>query len=90
MYLQECVVARMVRMDHRWDTGDRAGGGKPGSNARVWRSLDVDRHDDVEAAKRGQHDTGSEEDCRNGRSGKVWRRGVREDQPPPDNPVQRV
>jgi hypothetical protein len=32
MYLQECVVARRVRTDQRWDAGFGAGAGKPGSN----------------------------------------------------------
>jgi hypothetical protein len=62
----------MVRTDWRWDAGVGAGGGKPGSNARVWRSLDVDRLVDVEPAERGQHDTNNEEDCRDWRSGEVY------------------
>jgi hypothetical protein len=36
------VEARRVRTDKRWDADVGAGGGKPGSVARVWRSLDVD------------------------------------------------
>jgi hypothetical protein len=71
MYLQECVVARRVRTDQRWDVDVRARCGKPGSSARVWRSLDVDQHVDVEPAGRGQHDTNSKEDCRDGGSGEV-------------------
>jgi hypothetical protein len=87
LYLQECVVARRVRTDQRWDAGVGACGGKPGSNARIWRSLDVDRHDDVEPAERGQHDNNYRGDCRDGRSGEVLRRGINEDQPPPVSPV---
>jgi hypothetical protein len=90
MHLHECVVARRVRKDQRWNAGVGACGGNPGSNARVWRSLDVHQHPDAEPAERGQHDTTSEEDCRDGRSGEVWQRGVREDQPPPETPVRRV
>jgi hypothetical protein len=60
------------------------------SIARVWHSLDVDQRADVEPAERGRHDTISEDDYRDGRSGEVWRRGVPEDQPPPENPVRRV
>jgi hypothetical protein len=41
-------------------------------------------------AERGEHDTNNEEDCRDGRSGEVLRRGVLEDQPPPENPVRRL
>jgi hypothetical protein len=52
--------------------------------------LDVDRLADVEPAERGQHDTSNEEDCSDGRSGEVWRRGAIEDKPPPENPVRRV
>jgi hypothetical protein len=70
-----------VRTDKRCDTGVGAGHGKPGSNARVWRSLDVGQHVDVEPAERGKHNT--EEDCRDGRSGEVWRRGDPQDKPPP-------
>jgi hypothetical protein len=76
MYLHECVVARRVRTDHQWDSGIGVGGGKPGSNAKVRRSLDVDQPVDVDPAEREQHNTNSEEDCRDGRSGEVWRRGV--------------
>jgi hypothetical protein len=65
------VVARRVRTDQWWDVGVGAGGGKPESTAIVWRSLDVDEHDDVEAIESGQYDTYSEEDCRDGRSGDV-------------------
>ena len=72
MYLHECGVARRVRTDQRWDTGVGDGGRKPGNNVRVWRSLDIDHHADVDPAERGQHDTKSEEDCRNGRSGGVF------------------
>jgi hypothetical protein len=90
MYLQKCVVARGVRTDQRWDAGVGAGGGKPASSARVWRSLDVDEHVDVEPAERGQHDTRSEEDCSDGRSGEVWPRGAPQYQPPRENPVRRV
>jgi hypothetical protein len=78
------VVSRRVRTDQRWDAGVGASSGKPRSIARVWRSLDV------ETTERGQHDTGSEEDCRDGRSGEVRQRGVPEDQPPPENPARRV
>jgi hypothetical protein len=53
MYLQECVVERT---DQRWGAGVEAGGGKSGSSARVWRSLDVDQLVDVEPAEMGQHD----------------------------------
>jgi hypothetical protein len=48
----------------------------------------VDHHVDTEPAERGQHDISLEEDCRVGRSGEVWRRGVPENQPPPENPVR--
>jgi hypothetical protein len=65
------VEARRVRTDQRWDAGVGASGGKPGSGVRVWRSLDVDQHDDVEPAERGRHDTINEEDCRDKRSGDV-------------------
>jgi hypothetical protein len=84
------VVARKVRTDQRWDAGVGAGGGKPGSNARVWRSLDVDQHVHVEPADRGQHGTNTEEDGRDGRCGEVWRRDVHEDQPQPKNLARRV
>jgi hypothetical protein len=47
LYLLKCVEAKRARTNNRWDAGVRAGGGKPGSSARVWRSLDVDLHDDV-------------------------------------------
>jgi hypothetical protein len=53
IYLQEFVVSRRVRTDQRLDAGVGAGGGKPGSCARVWRSLDVDKHVDVEPTERG-------------------------------------
>jgi hypothetical protein len=33
-----------VRTDPRWNAGEGAGAGKPESNAKVWRSLDVDQH----------------------------------------------
>jgi hypothetical protein len=55
MYLHDYEVARRVRTDRRWDVGVGAGGGKPGSNAMVWRSLVVDQPVDVEPAERGQH-----------------------------------
>jgi hypothetical protein len=55
-------VAKRARTDHRWDAGVGVGGGKPGSNARVWRSLDVDQLVDVEPAERGHHDTSTKED----------------------------
>jgi hypothetical protein len=74
MYVQECVEVRRVRTHPRWNAGVRAEGVKPGSNARVWRSLDVDEHANVEAAERGQHDNSNEEDSHDGRSGEVWRR----------------
>jgi hypothetical protein len=90
MCLHECVVARSVDTDRRWDAGVGDGGGKPGSGARVWRSLDVDQLANVEPAERRPHDMNSEEDCRDGRSGEVRRMGVHEDQPPPENPVWRV
>jgi hypothetical protein len=64
---------------------------KPGiSSARVWRSLNVDKHGEVGPAERVQHDTGCEEDFRDERSGKVWRMGAPKDQPPPGNPKRRV
>jgi hypothetical protein len=53
MYLQERVEARRLRTSQRWDAGVGVGGGQPGSIARVWRSLDVDKHDDVEPGKWG-------------------------------------
>jgi hypothetical protein len=74
MYLHACVEARRVRTDQRWDVGVEPSGGNPRSNARVWRSLDVDQHVDVELAEMGQHDTNNEEDYRDGSSGEVWRR----------------
>jgi hypothetical protein len=77
MYLHECVEARRVQTDQRWDAGVGAGDGKPGSSARVWRSLDVDQLADVEPVERGQRDTTNEEECRDGRSGP-------HDQPPPE------
>jgi hypothetical protein len=61
----------MVRTGQLWDAGVGAGDGKPVSIARVWRSLDVDQHADVEPAIRGQRDNNNEHDCRDGRSGKV-------------------
>jgi protein tyrosine/serine phosphatase len=51
--------------------GVGVGGGKPGSSAKVWRSLYVDEHAGVEPAERGQHDINTEEDYRDGRSGEV-------------------
>jgi hypothetical protein len=72
------------------DAGVGAGGGKPGSNAKVWRSLDVSQYANVEKAERGEHDTNNEKGYRDGRSGEVRRQGVLEDQPPPENPVRRV
>jgi hypothetical protein len=42
------------------------------------------------AQERGQHDINNEEDYRDGRSGEVWRRGVCEDEPPPEDPIRRV
>jgi hypothetical protein len=60
---------RGIRTDQRWDAGVGARGGKPGSGTRVWHPLDVDQHATVEPAERGKHDTSSEEDCRDGRSG---------------------
>jgi hypothetical protein len=71
MHLQQCVVARGLRTDQRWDAGVGVGGGKPGSNAKVWRSLDVDRQADIEPAERRQHDTSSDEDIRDGGSDEV-------------------
>jgi hypothetical protein len=56
------VVARRVRTDRRWDAGVGAVG------AKVWRSLDVDRHANVEPAARWQHDINDEEYCRDGRA----------------------
>jgi hypothetical protein len=61
-----------------------------GSIARVWRSLDVDQHGDVEPAVKGQRDNNHEYVCRDGRSGEVSRRGDHEDQPPPETMVRRV
>jgi hypothetical protein len=75
MCLQKCVEAtRRVRTDQRWDVGVGARGGKHGSSARVWRSLDVDQPVDVMPAKRGQQDNNNDVDCRDGRSGEAWRR----------------
>jgi hypothetical protein len=65
------VVERRVRTDQRWNVGVRAGGGRSGSNTRVWRSLDIDKHDDVKPAERGHHDNNNEKDRRDGRSGEV-------------------
>jgi hypothetical protein len=45
-----------------------------GSCVRVRRSLDVDQLAHVELAERGHHNLGDEEECRDLRSGKVWRR----------------
>jgi hypothetical protein len=75
-------MERRVRTDQRWDAGVGAGGGKPGRSAKVWRSLLVHLHVDVEPAEREQHDNINEEDCRDGRSSEGWRRGVVEDQSP--------
>jgi hypothetical protein len=80
---------RRARTYQRWDAGVGAGGGKPGSIVRVCRSLDVDHHANVEPTVRGQHNN-INEDCSDGTSGEVWRRGVLEDQPPPKNPERRV
>jgi hypothetical protein len=84
------VRARRVRTDQRWDASVGACGEKLGSIARVWRSLDVNYLVDVDPAEMGPHDTSNEEDYRDGRSGEVWRRRVREDQPPRENPARRV
>jgi hypothetical protein len=46
-------VKRGERTNQRLVEGVGAGGGKPGSNARVWRSFDIDQHGDVEPAERG-------------------------------------
>jgi hypothetical protein len=51
--LHECVEANRVQTDIRWGVGVGASGGKTESIARVWRSLDVDKHDDVEPTERG-------------------------------------
>jgi hypothetical protein len=90
MNLQERVVARRVRTGQRWGAGVGVGGGKPGSIARVWRTIDVDQSHDVEPVDRGQHDTTNEEDRHDGRSNEVCRRVVHEGQPPPENPVRGV
>jgi hypothetical protein len=82
MYLHECVMERGGRTDKRWAEGVGASGGKPGSNARVRRSLDIDQRGDVELAERGHHDNNNEEECHVGRSGEVQRRGDPQDQPP--------
>jgi hypothetical protein len=66
------VGARRVRTDRWGDASVGDGGGKPGSDARVWHSLDVDRLNNAKPAERGQHDTNSGEDCRDGRSGDVY------------------
>jgi hypothetical protein len=84
------VAARRIRTDPRWDVGVGAGGRKPGSKCRLWRSLDVDNYAEVEPAERWKHENNSEEDYRDGRSGNVRRRGVLKDQPPPENPVRKV
>jgi hypothetical protein len=65
------VEARRVRTDQQWNSGVGAGGGKPRSIARVWLSLDVDHLANVEPAERGHHDTMSDEDYRDRRSGEV-------------------
>jgi hypothetical protein len=83
------VVERGVRTDQRWVEGVEAGGGKPGSNGRARRSLDVDMPSNVEPAKRRNHDNNIYEDCRDGKSGEVLRRGDPQDQPPPEHPVRR-
>jgi hypothetical protein len=90
MYLHECVAERREHTDQRWVKGVGAGGGKPGSNARVWRSLDVDHVVNAEPAERGYHNNSSEEDYRDGRSGEVSWRCVPEDQPLLENPVRRI
>jgi hypothetical protein len=61
---------------------------KARNSARVWRSLDVDMHTDVESADMGQHDANTEEDCHHERSGVDWRRGDPQDEPPLENPVR--
>jgi hypothetical protein len=55
------VVERRVRTDQRWDVGVGAGDEMPGSNARIWRSLDVDHPVDVGPVERKQHDNNIEE-----------------------------
>jgi hypothetical protein len=73
MYFHECVEARRVRTDPRWDACVGDGGAKPGSIARVCHS--PDQLVDVEPAERGQYDDNdSEDDCRDGSCGEVWRR----------------
>jgi hypothetical protein len=57
--------------DKRWDAGVKDCGGNPGGNARVWRSLNIDNHVDVEPSERGQHDTNNEEDCRDEKRGEI-------------------
>jgi hypothetical protein len=79
-----------VRTDQRWDAGVGAGGVKPGSTARVWRSLDVDEPADVQPAEREHHDIISEENCRDERRGEDKRRGDPQNQPPPENLARRV
>jgi hypothetical protein len=72
MNLKECVAARTVRTDERWDAGILGvRGGKPGSIARAWHSLDVDDYAYVEPGERGHHDTSIDEGCRDGRSSEV-------------------
>jgi hypothetical protein len=42
LYLHKRVKAKRVRTDQRWGAGVGTRGGQPGSNAKAWRSLDVD------------------------------------------------
>jgi hypothetical protein len=62
-----------VRRDQRWVVGIGAGAGKPGSSARVRRSLNVDKLADVEPAAKRQHNHSSEDYYRDGRSGEVMK-----------------
>jgi hypothetical protein len=90
LYRHERVVAKGGRTDQRWDAGVGVGGRKPGSSARVWRSLDADKPPKVEPTERGQHDNCSKEDCSNGMSSEDRRRSDPQDEPPLENPLERV
>jgi hypothetical protein len=63
-------MAKRLRTDQPWDAVVGASGGKPGSVARVYGARSTSNNllsADVEPAKRGQHDSINEDDCRYGR-----------------------
>jgi hypothetical protein len=62
------------RTDERLVEGVGAGGGQLGSSVGEGRSLLVDQSLDVELTQRGAARHQKHEECRDGRSSKVWRR----------------